>query len=64
MKKEQEDHDTIVKEFKALYAELVKKDEVNKGKVAGLMKTKGVEKYNDPALTTQLKEVIDEMKKL
>lgn len=64
MKKEQEDHDTIVKEFKALYAELVKKDDANKGKVAGLMKSHGVEKYNDPTLTAQLKEVIVEMKKL
>jgi hypothetical protein len=64
MKKEQEDHETIVKEFKALYSELVKKDDANKAKVAGLMKTKGVEKYNDPTLTAPLKEVIVEMKKL
>jgi len=64
MKKEQEDHETIVKEFKTLYSELVKQDESNKSKVASLMKAKGVEKYNDTSLTPQLIEVIQEMKKL
>lgn len=62
MKKEQEDHDTLVKEFKKLYKELVEKDDANKSKVAKLMKEKGVEKYNDASLTSQLKEVIEEMK--
>jgi hypothetical protein len=64
MKKEQEDHETLVNEFKILYKDLVSKDESNKSKVAAILKSKGVEKYNDPALTSQLKEAIEEMKKL
>lgn len=64
MKKEQEDHETLVNEFKSLYKDLVAKDEANKSKVATILKLKGVEKYNDPALASQLKEAIEEMKKL
>jgi hypothetical protein len=64
MKKEQEDHETIVKEFKDLYKTLVAKDEGNKAKIGQIMKVKGVEKYTDPSTTTKLKEVIEEMKKL
>lgn len=64
MKKEQEDHETLVKEFKLLYKDLVAKDEANKSKVAAILKSKGVEKYNDPTLSSQLKEAIEEIKKL
>lgn len=64
MKKEQEDHETLVNEFKSLYKDLVAKDEANKSKVAAILKSKGVEKYNDPSLASQLKEAIEEMKKL
>lgn len=64
MKKEQEDHDTLVKQFKSLYKELIEKDEKNKAEIAKAMKLHGVEKYNDPTLTSQLKEVIDAMTKM
>lgn len=64
MKREQEDHETLVKQFKELYKELVAKDEANKSKVAAILKSKGVEKYNDPTLSSQLKEAIEEIKKL
>ena len=63
MKKEQEDHDTIVNEFKKLYKDLAQDAEKKKA-VAKLMKEKGVEKYTDPALVSELKEVIAEMKKM
>lgn len=62
--KEQETHDELVKQFKELYKELVAKDEKNKSKVASLLKEKGVEKYNDSSKTSELKEVIEEMKKM
>jgi hypothetical protein len=64
MKKEQESFDSIVNEFKTLFKELVAKDESNKAKVQKLLKDNGVEKYNDPAKIAELKEVIEEMKKL
>lgn len=63
MKKEAEDFDTIVTEFKALYKEL-SKDADKKSTIVKLMKDKGVEKYNDPANAEQLKEVIKEMKNM
>lgn len=63
MKKEQEDHEEIVKEFKSLYKEL-SGDDAKKKAIAKLMKEKGVEKYNDPTLTAELKEIIEEMKKM
>jgi hypothetical protein len=63
MKKEQEDHDTIVKEFKDLYKEL-SKVEGNKAKIVAIIKKHNAEKYNDPAVTPQLKKVIEELKKL
>ena len=63
MKKEQEDHETIVNEFKQLYKELAKDAEKKKA-VAKLMKEKGVEKYTDPSLVSELKEVIAEMKNM
>lgn len=64
MQQEQEDHDALVKEFKTLYANAVKVDEANKAKVASVMKEKGVEKYNDPTKTSELKEVIQFIKNL
>lgn len=64
MKKEQEDHDAIVKEFKNLYKSLASSDNNNKGKVALILKKHGVEKYNDPSLTSQLKDAIAEMKNI
>lgn len=63
MKREQKDHETIVNEFKKLYKELAQ-DAEKKKTVAKLMKEKGVEKYTDPSLVTELKEVIAEMKKM
>ncbi|QDX94650.1 hypothetical protein EEL30_21650 [Brevibacillus laterosporus] len=64
MKKEQEDFETIVKEFKDLYKRLGDTDPENKSKIGKLMKEKGVEKYNDPLMASQLKEVIEKMKKM
>lgn len=64
MKKEQEDHDTVVKEFTTLYKELSKKDEKYKNEIAKLLKEKGAENYKDPSVVPQLKEVIAKMKEM
>ncbi|AKO92021.1 hypothetical protein BEH_07845 [Priestia filamentosa] len=64
MQEESANHDELVVEFKALYKELSAKDEALKGEVAKILKSKGAEKYNDPSLATNLKEAIEEIKKL
>lgn len=62
--KEQETHDQLVKEFKELYAELVKADATNKDKVAAILKNNGAEKFNSPENTEGLKKSISQMKEL
>lgn len=64
MKKEQEDHDTVVKEFTTLYKELSQKDTKYKTEIAKLLKEKGAENYKDASVTPQLKEVIAKMKEM
>jgi hypothetical protein len=64
MQEEQADHEELVKEFKALYKDLLTKNPAHKDTVTNMMKEKDVVKYNDTAKTAQLKELIEDMKKL
>ncbi|MFA1509913.1 AAA family ATPase [Priestia aryabhattai] len=64
MQEEQTSHDELVKEFKAIYKEKLAKDQANKDIVTNMMKEKDVVKYNDTAKSAQLKELIEDMKKL
>lgn len=64
MQEEQAGHEELVKEFKALYKELLTKNPANKDTVTNMMKEKDVVKYNDTAKSAQLKELIEDMKKL
>lgn len=64
MRKEQEIFDEILKEFTGLFKTLKEKDKENASRISQLLKSNGIEKYNDPEYIEQLKEVIKEMKNM
>lgn len=62
MKREQQDFDSVVKEFTELFQALKKKDASNVAKVTALLKEKEIDSYKNPEHFEKLQEVVGILK--